>query len=121
MTVIRLCSIVAFCCLAGLVVSSALSFGLKAAESADSGTLRIDPPASTVAVGSTVSVNVVQNASVATGGAQADVVFPPASLHLQSVSAGPSYSGASLVAGVAPQTVQNAIDESNLTGTLKNL
>ncbi len=121
MSSIRVCTILAFCCFVVLVASGAASLASGNVASADGATLRVDPPTSTVAVGSTFTVNIVQNASVPTSGAGADVVFAPAAIHLDSVQAGPPYASASMLAGVAPQTVQNAIDESNMTGVLKNL
>ncbi len=121
MSSIRVCTILAICCFAIAVASGAASLATGNVASADGATLRIEPLTSTVAVGSTFTVNIVQNAGVETSGTGADVVFAPAAIHLDSVQAGTPYATASLLAGVAPQTTQNAIDESNMTGVLKNL
>jgi hypothetical protein len=88
---------------------------------AAAGSLAISPAAQTVGHGSPFTVTIVQNADVATSGAQADLSFNQALMQITSVEAGAAYAGGSLVAGVAPQTVAQAIAEANTTGTLQNV
>lgn len=94
-------------------------------------TLSIDPVTQNVNAGSPFTVTVRQVAIVESGGAQADIVFDQTKLQIAtcpaypaacpSVARGTGLTGASLLAGVAPQHMVEAIDEANTTGRLKNL
>jgi hypothetical protein len=88
---------------------------------AGSASLSVSPAGQTVGNGAAFSITIVQDADVATSGAQADMAFDPALVRVVSVEKGTAYSSASLVIGVAPQTTQEAIDEANSTGTLENI
>lgn len=70
------------------------------------------------------TVAIHQNADVTTLGAQTDVSFDDSLLKITGVAMGAAYTtpdAQALVAGVAPQTVNDAITEANTTGLLKNL
>lgn len=88
---------------------------------AGSPSLSVTPAIQAVASGAPFSITIVQDAGLATSGAQADMAFDPALVHVVSVEKGTAYSSASLVIGIAPQTTQEAIDEANSTGTLENI
>jgi hypothetical protein len=83
--------------------------------------ISVSPATITVPPGAAFTVQVMQNAEFVTTGAQADIKFDTAALQMVSVQAGPSYQGATLLGGVAPQTLTDAVTESNTTGLLKNV
>jgi len=69
-------------------------------------------------------VAVHQNVNVSTLGIQTNLAFDQTLIKIDSVAMGDAYTSPdaqSLVAGVAPQTVSDAITEANTTGLLKNL
>ena len=85
-------------------------------------TVRIKPAAQTVAPSATFTVTIEQSTAVESIGVEVDFEFDEARLQIDSVARGAAYgAGSELVAGVSPQTLEEAIDEANTTGTLKNL
>lgn len=94
-------------------------------------TLSIDPVTQSVNAGSQFTVAVKQNAVVESGGSQMDIVFDQTKLQIATcpafpaacpaVARGAALTGASLLAGVAPQHMVDAINEANTTGRLRNL
>jgi hypothetical protein len=102
-------SIVAF----AVATLALLAGGGGAAAGGD--TMRIEPPSQTVVEGSTFTVRVVQNASVATAGAQATVTFDPAEAQIVSVDRGTPHAGAAIF---APPDLAGAIAAANQAGKL---
>jgi hypothetical protein len=103
----------------------ALVHGTDSPAAAASGSLRIDPPAQTVAVGQAVTLKVIQSADVATLGAQTNLRFNPAIVQITSVQVGPSYTDALFLYGVeqdgTASSIEAAIAGANATGVLRNL
>jgi hypothetical protein len=85
------------------------------------GSLSIDPASQSVQNGSQFKLSIRDNADVVLTGAQTDFSFDQTKLSIKSVVRGTDWTGSSLTAGVAPQTLAQAITEANTTGTLKNL
>lgn len=102
-----------------LAVIAAVAFAGSAA--AFQSVLHIDPVNQNATVGGSASFKVKLNADVDTLGAQTNVTFDATKLQITSVTRGASYTGASFLMGVAPQTQAQAITEANTTGTLKNV
>lgn len=106
--------------------------GRASTASALGGGLSVAPSTSTVAPGTTFTVAIRSQETVATSGVQTDLTFNPAVVQIVSLLRGSAYpadAGGSflcspacgtLTAGIAPQTVGDAIVEANSTGTLKN-
>ena len=84
-------------------------------------TIEVAPPTVTAPPGAEFSIVLAQNANFITTGAQSDVKFDPALIQIVSVEKSAAYAKASLLAGVAPQKLPDAIAEANTTGWLKNL
>jgi hypothetical protein len=88
-------------------------------------TLRIDPPAQTVAGGQKFTVNIIQNADVPSLGAQTNFVFDPKLLRIVGVDIGPPYRGATFLFGSAEQgtntDIGKAVVAANRDGTFRNL
>ena len=80
--------------------------------------MKVSPASLAVPPGSSFSVSIVQNANFVTTGAGADFSFDPALLQVTAVERTPAYKKASLIYGVAPQTLDQAIAEANSTGKL---
>lgn len=109
--------------MAALVALAALLVApLGAAAATPSAALRIDPAASTVDSGATFTVNIIQNATVATLGAQADLTFDPKIVQVAGIKAGPAYNtGLSLFGSAfdgSTQSVAAAVAKANQTGTV---
>jgi hypothetical protein len=83
--------------------------------SAAQGTLRVDPASQTVGAGAEFKVKIIQNADVATTGAQASLRFDPAVLELVNVEPGAPYASAQLL---LPGSLEQAIADANGTGLL---
>lgn len=86
--------------------------------------LEVAPASQSVGVGSTFTIDILQISDGAAAGAQASVQFDPALLQLVDVQPGDEYADAALLAGkvpegVPPQTLDEAIDEANVTGELR--
>lgn len=90
-------------------------FGVVGSVSAAGNTLRIDPASQTVAKGTPFTVKVVQNASVATIGAQASVTFDSSKLQITSVAWGSAYASAPVL---VPSDIASAISKANTSGKL---
>ncbi len=103
---------------AGLVLAGGLT-AERAAEATGNGTVQISPASQTVPGVFTVTVQT--NTNVVISGAQSDLTFDQTRLQVHGVVRGSAWNNASLVMGVAPQTNQQAIAESNTTGRLKNV
>lgn len=106
---------------AALSVMMALFWLGNAAQTAsaqDGGTLSVRPSKTQVAAGESFNVDIYQDSPIATLGAQTSVFFDPNVLQIVSLSPGPDYEAASISAGVAPQSVDDAIAEANSTGAL---
>lgn len=89
---------------------------------AASGNIRVNPATQTASAPNVnFNVTLVQNADVATTGAQADFTFNKNILEILSVTLGSGYTGGSLVAGTSGQTVADAITSANSSGTLENV
>ncbi|MGH9204245.1 MAG: hypothetical protein ACRD2A_23705, partial [Vicinamibacterales bacterium] len=102
-----------------LALCSTLTIGaVSASGTAD---MKVSPPSQTVLDGTSFTSSVLQNATVTTTGAQTNISFNMALVQITTVQAGAAYSGASFLMGVAPQTHQEAINEANTTGTLRNV
>jgi len=88
--------------------------GVVAGASAAGDTLRIEPASTTVAKDATFTARVVQDAEVATSGAQATITFDPTLLQIMSVTRGAPFADAPVfVAGDA-----TAIAGANKSGKL---
>jgi hypothetical protein len=85
---------------------------------AASASLRIEPATVAVAKGGSFSVNVVQDAPVATSGAQASIVFDPTILQVVSVSPGAAYRTAPIL---LPKDIAADIRNANATGRLAQI
>ena len=96
------------------LLALALVLGGASAASAAGHTLRIEPPSGFVAKDSTFDVRVVQNASIATSGAQATITFDPALLQITAVNPGRPYEDATVFLGADA----DAIATANATGSL---
>lgn len=88
------------------------------------GSLEVAPQSQSVGAGSTFTIDILQVSDAATAGAQASVQFDPGLLQLIDVQPGDEYADAALLAGkvpegVPPQTLDEAIDEANVTGELR--
>jgi hypothetical protein len=81
-------------------------------------TLAVDPATVVVPPGANFQVQIKQTANFVTTGAQASVTFDQTKVELVSIEKGQPYGAASLLAGVAPQTVAAAIAEANSSGKL---
>lgn len=88
--------------------------------SAGTGTIGVNPANVTTPPNTEFDVDIDQNSTLQTSGTQTDIVFNHELLQVVSVTLGPGYSGASLVAGVS-EPVANAISDANGSGTLKNV
>jgi len=103
-------------------VAMALAVGLSAvsghASAAASASLRVEPASLDVARGTTFSVKVVQDAPVATSGAQASIDFDPAILQVVSVTPGAAYAAAPVF---LPQDLAAAIRSANQSGHLAQI
>jgi hypothetical protein len=104
--------------MAGLILMAGLTVG-ENAHAAGNGTVQISPSSQTVP--GTFTVTIQTNTNVVISGAQSDLTFDQARLQVFSVVRGTAWNSASFVIGVAPQTQQQAIAESNTTGRLKNI
>jgi hypothetical protein len=100
-------------CLAVLLVSVGFVTGVSAA----SNTLRIDPATTAVDQGATFSVKVIQNASVATSGAQVTVTYDQGKLQVTTVTKGAPWAAAPIFAGADAK----AIAAANKSGKLKTV
>jgi hypothetical protein len=89
---------------------------MPAPASAAGNTLRIEPVSSAVAEDATFTARVVQQADVATSGAQATVTFDPALLQVTNVSRGGPYADAPVVAGISPAAITAANSSGRLAG-----
>ena len=107
--------------LIGLIIGALLaaaSISLPGTALAAGNTLRISPATTTVAkVGNSFTVHVIQNASVATSGAQATVTFDQTKLQITSVAKGAGYAGAALFLGAGASDITAA----NASGSLKTV
>lgn len=97
-----------------LAVAIGASIGLSPAAAADA-SLRIEPASAAVADGQTFEVQVVQQAPVATSGAQVSVQFDPKILQLVSVRLGSAYSAAPIF---LPRSIDASIRTANESGHL---
>ena len=102
----------------GWAVALAFALAIAAgspAAAATGASLQIEPATVAVAKGISFSVKVVQNADVATSGAQASIVFDPRILQVDSVAPGPAYQSAPIF---LPKDIETAIRTANATGRL---
>lgn len=100
----------------GLVAAVALAMAVPASAAlAVDAALRIEPAAVAVAQGATFSVRVVQDAPVATSGAQASLAFDPGIVHIVSVLPGSAYASAAIF---LPVDMAADIENANTTGRL---
>ena len=83
--------------LAILLGLTMLAFGPGAAAADPQPTLSVDPATVTVIPGQAFVINIVQNAAVATTGAQVSVTFDPSLTQLKDFELGPAYTSASAV------------------------
>jgi hypothetical protein len=103
---------------AGVIGLTALAGG-TGANAAGNGTILFNPSAQTV--NHSFAVTIQTNVNVAISGAQTDFTFDQTKLQIVGLTRGSDWNGASFPIGVAPQTQQQAIAESNSTGRLKNI
>jgi hypothetical protein len=94
---------------------------LSSGASASSADIAVSPASQNVSTSSLLTLTVSQNATIDTSGIQVDLSFDPLVLHITDLVTASSYSSASLLAGLAPQTTQQAMAEANQTGILPNL
>jgi hypothetical protein len=98
-----------------LAFALASSGAASTAAAATGASLQIEPANVAVANGASFSVKVVQNADVATSGAQASIVFDPRILQIDSVAPGPAYQSAPIF---LPKDLETDIWTANTTGRL---
>lgn len=104
--------------LAAAVLCAALTAAAFAGSvSAAGNTLRLEPAATTVAKDATFTVKVVQNATVATSGAQVTIAFDKAIIRVQSVTRGAPYASSPLFLAADAK----AIETANRSGRLKTV
>ena len=84
-------------------------------------TIKMNPPSITAPPGADFTAILVQEAGFVTTGAEADIQFDPTLIQIVSIEKSQAYAKASLLAGVAPQTLPEAIAEANTTGRMKNI
>ncbi len=120
---LRVAVLASACALAGVIAAGTLG-ARNSALATNSGSLSVSVSAPSVFEGNNFTVAIMQTATVATSGVQADLTFDRTHLQIVSVTQGSAYTGppaSGLVAGVAPQTVSDAVNEANTsTGTFKN-
>jgi hypothetical protein len=87
---------------------------------AASGALRVDPATQTVGAGQQFEVTIIQDADVATTGAQTTLFFDPSILRVVDVRPGDDYASAQFLYGIAGQDLATVIAEANNDGTLFN-
>jgi hypothetical protein len=80
-------------------------------------TMRIDPASSAVAKDATFTVKLIQNASVATSGAQATITFDKAKVQVTKVTRGAKWAPAPIFAGASDKEIAAA----NKSGKLKTV
>jgi hypothetical protein len=104
----------------GLFVALALAtaFSTSPAAAAAEAALRIEPATVAAALGSTFSVKVVQEPSVATSGVQASIQFDPTILQVVSVSRGAAYERAPIF---LPKDLDADVRNANSTGRLRQV
>jgi hypothetical protein len=83
--------------------------------------LAIDPPSQTVNAGDMFPVRIVQTSGGNTTAVETSLTFDPGLMQIISVDRGDVYKTAVLLAGVAPQTLDQAVADANATGTLRNI
>ena len=109
----------------GVLLGAARPGLAAAASNGPSATLRVDPATSTVDGGATFAINVVQNASVETIGAQANLAFDPKLVHVTDVKPGELYTKGLFLFGSSDdgtnKSLPAAIAKANLTGILQNV
>jgi hypothetical protein len=91
--------------------------GAVANVAAAGNTLRLEPATTTVAKDATFTIRVVQNATVATSGAQVTVTFDRTKAQVTTVTRGTPYANAALFLGADAAAITNA----NKTGKLKTV
>jgi len=96
------------------VVLLTAALGTVVPVSASENTLRIDPPAQTVAQDGTFTARVVQHADGPTSGVAATITFDPTLVQIESVTRGSAYAEAAVFNGAS----QIAISAANTTGSL---
>jgi hypothetical protein len=99
----------------GLAVALAATVLSTTAAAGTSASLKIEPASVAVAKGVTFSVKVVQDAPVATSGAQASIDFDPTILQVVSVTPGGAYSAAPVF---LPANMSADIKAANQSGHL---
>jgi hypothetical protein len=102
----------------GLVVSVALATLMAGPVAAADATLRIEPAAVAVVKDGSFSVTVVQDAPLATSGAQVSLDFDPSILQVVSVSRAAGYANAPIF---MPQDIDASIRGANLSGRLAQI
>ena len=102
---------------AGLALTLA-SLGAVSTVSAAGNALRVEPPTQSVASGASFTVRVVENAAVATSGAQATVTFDKTKVQITAVTRGTLWGAASIL---APANLAPSITKANTTGSLKTI
>jgi hypothetical protein len=93
----------------------AIAPGATTAADMPQGSLAIQPSVVKVTKGSEFSVQVIQDAPVATSGAQASVLFDPSILQIESVTTGDPYAGAPFL---LPKDFSGNVARANETGRL---
>lgn len=114
-----------------LALASAALVGLPRVAAADSpspsaaATLRIDPPSINVNAGQTFTVNVIQNAAVATTGAQTNLEFDQSLLQVVDMKPGPAYSQGLFLFGSSTdgtnKSVAAELAAANKSGAVRNV
>jgi hypothetical protein len=108
--------------LVSLVLLGAIS---GAASAQTSATITVKPSKTQLAPGETFTVNIVQNVSVPTLGAQGNLYFNPSVVNVVSVEVGADYADSQFIVGDASggvtPTVDQAIADANSSGVLANI
>jgi hypothetical protein len=112
--------IVVAACLA--LIPTAMSAASPQATHAQAGpSLRVEPASQQVQIGKTFQVTIRESGPFAAFGARTDLVFDPSVVQVVGVQPGPEFANAAVTIGASGQSVDAAIAEANVSGTLTRI